>query len=76
MGTPQKEGCPIKKLHYVGTSAVVTIDQTHVKRLNLNEFTFFVQIPMPNGILLEKRILTIEKDHNLKQMHMSETAEK
>ena len=55
---------------------VVTIDQTHVKRLNLNEFTFFGQIPMPNGILLEKRILTIEKDHNLKQMHMSETAEK
>ena len=56
----QKEEYPIRKIHYVGTSAVVTIDQLHVKRLNLDDLTFFVQKSVPNGILLEKRILTVD----------------
>jgi hypothetical protein len=51
---------PTKKVHYVGTSAVITIDQTHVKRLNLDDSSFFIQKPVPNGILLEKRVLGVE----------------
>jgi hypothetical protein len=44
---------PIKKAHYVGTSIVVTIDQTHVKRLCIDDMTFFIQKPIENGIMLE-----------------------
>ena len=44
---------PIKKAHFVGTSAVVTIDPVHVKRLKINNVTFFVQKPVRDGILLE-----------------------
>jgi hypothetical protein len=46
---------PIKKAHYVGTSIVVTIDQTHVKRLRIDDMTFFIQKPIENGIILELR---------------------
>jgi len=46
---------PIRKAHYVGTSVVVTIDQSHVKRLCIDDVTFFIQKPIDNGIILELR---------------------
>jgi hypothetical protein len=48
---------PIRKLHYVGTSAVITIDQSHIRRLGIDEFTFFEEKPIDNGIQLEVRKL-------------------
>ena len=30
---------PIRKAHYVGTSVVLTLDPTHVKRLSIDEMT-------------------------------------
>lgn len=50
---------PIKKAHYVGTSVVVTIDQSHVKRLGIDDMTFFIQKAIENGILLEMCKLNI-----------------
>jgi hypothetical protein len=44
---------PIRKAHYVGSSVVLTIDVSHVKRLNIDELTFFVQKPIEKGIVLE-----------------------
>jgi hypothetical protein len=44
---------PIRKAHYVGTSVVLTLDPVHVKRLNIDELTFFIQKPVENGIILE-----------------------
>lgn len=38
-----KNSFPVKKAHFVGTSVVVTLDPTHVKRLGVDELTFFVQ---------------------------------
>jgi hypothetical protein len=44
---------PVRKAHYVGTSVVVTLDPTHVKRLNIDDLTFFIQKPFTNGIILQ-----------------------
>jgi hypothetical protein len=44
---------PVKKAHHIGTSVVLTLDPTHVKRLNIDELTFFIQKPFANGIILE-----------------------
>jgi hypothetical protein len=44
---------PTRRAHYVGTSVVVTLDPSHVKRLQIDELTFFVQKPVENGIVLE-----------------------
>jgi len=44
---------PITKAHYVGTSVVLTLHPSHVKRLGIDEFTFFIQKPAENGIVLE-----------------------
>lgn len=44
---------PIKKAHFVGTSVVLTLDPIHVKRLAIDELTFFIQKPVENGIVLE-----------------------
>lgn len=50
---------PIKKLHKVNTSYILTIDPTHVKRLNADELTtFFEQEPVEDGILLRMRRLS------------------
>jgi hypothetical protein len=46
---------PIRKIHFVGTSAVLTIDHSHVKRLDIDDLTFFEEKPTENGILLEVR---------------------
>jgi hypothetical protein len=44
---------PVRRAHLVGSSFVVTIDPSHVKRLAIDELTFFVQKPVEDGILLE-----------------------
>ena len=44
---------PIRKAHYVGTSVVITLDPSHVKRLSIDELTFFVQQPIEHGIILK-----------------------
>jgi hypothetical protein len=49
----QKNENAIRKVHYVGSSVVLTIDPTHVKRLSIDDLTFFVQKPIENGIVLE-----------------------
>ena len=51
---------PIKKAHHVGPSVVVTIDPSHVKRLQIDDMTFFIQKPIENGILLEMRKLNTQ----------------
>jgi hypothetical protein len=53
---------PIKKAHQVGTSVVLTIDQSHVKRLKIDDQTFFVEKPVDNGILLEMHRLRLENN--------------
>ena len=56
---------PIRKVHYVGTSAVLTIDQSHVRRLGIDENTFFEEMPAENGIHLEMRKLVVpQKEKN------------
>ena len=44
---------PLRRAHFVGTSVVVTIDPTHVKRLQIDDLTFFIQKPIEDGILME-----------------------
>ena len=51
----QKNENPIRKVHHVGSSVVLTIDPSHVKRLRIDDMTFFIQKPMENGIILELR---------------------
>ena len=58
---------PIKKAHYVGTSIVITLDPTHVKRLNIDELTFFVQKPFTNGIILEMHKIDAKCGSGVKQ---------
>jgi hypothetical protein len=59
---------PLRRAHFVGTSVVVTIDQCHVKRLGIDDLTFFIQKSIENGIVLEMRKLTISttKENNVK----------
>ena len=49
----KKNRYPIRGAHYVGTSVVLTLDPSHVKRLGIDELTFFIQKPKENGIVLE-----------------------
>jgi hypothetical protein len=55
----EKNKNPVGKAHHVGSSVVLTLHPMHVKRLKIDEFTFFIQKPVENGILLEKRELTV-----------------
>jgi hypothetical protein len=48
---------PIRRAHHVGASIVVTIDPSHVKRLKIDDRTFFIQKTIENGIILEMRKL-------------------
>lgn len=50
-----KNSHPLRRAHHIGTSVVLTIDPSHVKRLNIDDFTYFEQVPKENGIILEKR---------------------
>jgi hypothetical protein len=36
----------------VGSSVVLTLDPTHVRRLQIDDSTFFVEKPVEDGILL------------------------
>ena len=53
----EEDKIPVRKAHYVGTSEVITIDPIHVKRLAIDEMTYFIQRPMRDGIVLELRRL-------------------
>ena len=53
--TDQNKENAIRKVHYVGSSVVLTIDPSHVKRLRIDDMTFFIQKPIENGIILELR---------------------
>ena len=66
MSTKLQNKYPIRKAHKVGSSFVLTIDPSHVKRLDIDDFTFFEQKPTSNGILLAKYRLNIdaEADNN------------
>jgi hypothetical protein len=55
---------PIRKAHKVGSSFVLTIDPTHVKRLGIDDFTFFQQKPTHNGIILAKYKLSIDEERD------------
>lgn len=52
-----KQGCqnPVNRIRYEGTSAILTIDPIHIKRLKIDSLTFFEEIPVDNGILLDMR---------------------
>lgn len=50
---------PIRQAHFVGSSVVLTLDPMHVKRLGIDDYTFFEEKEIDNGILLEVRKLTI-----------------
>jgi hypothetical protein len=55
---------PIRKAHTVGSSVVITIDPSHVRRLKIDNLTFFVQRSIRNGILLEIMRLQDSKDES------------
>ena len=56
---PKINGNPVKMAHRIGPSIiVVTIDPSHVKRLQIDDdVTFFEERPVENGILLMMRKL-------------------
>jgi hypothetical protein len=64
----QKQKDPIRKAHFVGTSVVLTLDPAHVKRLNIDDFTFFLERPVENGILLEKLHLNMGGEEEAKKL--------
>ena len=64
MVSKQRIKLPTKRAHYIGSSMVVTLDPTHVKRLNIDELTFFVQKPIENGIVLEMRKFDTDNARN------------
>jgi phosphoenolpyruvate carboxylase len=48
-------------LDYLKLDKVVTLHPSHVKRLDIDDFTFFIQKPVENGILLQMRKLDINR---------------
>jgi hypothetical protein len=57
---------PVNRIRYEGTSAILTIDPLHVRRLKIDSLTFFEEIPVDNGILLEMRKLESAERRNMK----------
>jgi hypothetical protein len=55
---------PLRRAHFVGTSVVVTIDPIHVRRLAIDDMTFFVQRPIENGIVLEMHRLDTDNQRS------------
>ena len=45
----------LRKVHYVGTSTVVTLDPKVVKTLGIDEMTFLLQEPIEGGIVMKIR---------------------
>jgi hypothetical protein len=66
---------PIRQAHFVGSSVVLTLDPMHVKRLAIDDFTFFEEKEVDNGILLEVRKLTIPGKLERKQEEEKEKGE-
>jgi hypothetical protein len=60
----KQKSLPLRRAHFVGTSVVVTIDPIHVKRLQIDDSTFFIQKPIPDGILMEMRKLADSGETN------------
>lgn len=48
----------IKKAHYVGSSVVITIDPNIVKKIGIDDATFFSQELVDGNIMLKVRKLT------------------
>jgi predicted Holliday junction resolvase-like endonuclease len=67
---------PIKKAHYVGTSVVLTIDPSHVDRLQIDEATFFIQKPVKDGILLQRCKLQFDSNEDLNSIHYDTVTER
>jgi hypothetical protein len=47
------ETYPIKKVHPVGNSKVITLDPHIVKKLGIDDWTFLSQQPVEGGILMK-----------------------
>lgn len=44
---------PIRKVHYVGSSAVITLDPQIVKELGIDEMTFMSQQVVEGGVIMK-----------------------
>jgi hypothetical protein len=55
----QSDKHPVRQAHFAGSSVVVTIDPKHVKRLRIDDYTFFEEKAVDNGILLKVRKLAV-----------------
>ena len=53
----KQKSLPLRCAHFVSTSVVVTIDPMHVKRLQIDDSTFFIQKPVQDGIFMEMKKL-------------------
>jgi hypothetical protein len=58
----KRQNPPVRRAHLVGTSVVIIIDPVHVRRLEIDDLTFFIQKEVNNGIMLEMRKLPIDSD--------------
>jgi hypothetical protein len=56
---------PIKMARYQGTSIVLTLDPSHVDRLQIDKATFFIQKPVKDGILLQMCKLQFDDNESL-----------
>jgi hypothetical protein len=54
-GNNSKKHTALKKAHYVGNSVVVTIDPQIVKKVGVDDMTFFEQEVIDGGIVLRVR---------------------
>jgi hypothetical protein len=52
----------IKKVHEVGSSKVVTLDPDVIKKLKIDNWTFLLQEPVENGILM--KIMRLDEKGN------------
>jgi hypothetical protein len=50
-----KRNTALRKAHHVGASVVVTIDPTIVKKVGIDDMTFFAQEVIDGGIFLKVR---------------------
>lgn len=48
----------LRKVHHVGSSTVITIDPTIVKKIGIDDETFLLQEVIDGGILMKIRKLT------------------
>jgi hypothetical protein len=52
---------PVRKVHYVGSSAVITLDPQIVKELGIDEMTFMSQKVVEGALLMKvNRLQSIE----------------